>query len=286
MNSLLDDFPAPKRVLPIIFIVETSSEMQGAMIGAVNIAISETLPMFLDFEQENNVDVKINVLSYSTGAKWMYGEMINASDFEYRDLIANGNVEMGAAFEALDEALSCGIIGDPFAIYLPYFILFSANSPTDDYKTALNKLKSNRFSRGQKVAIAIGNNADKNILKEFTGNMEAVLDSHQADLLRKIFRLREYHIEGSVKDDIDDDLIPKAKFLKPITKESDNTYEYIVLTMNAGKDELDEYKKTLEADLDVFEESGYALKKTVAIQNQIVIILQKEIKENNTDHWD
>lgn len=281
--SLLDCVKVPRKVLPIIFIVETSSEMQGAMIGAVNIFLSETLPMFLDFEQENNVDVKINVLSYSTGAKWMYGEMINASDFEYRDLIANGNVEMGAAFEALDEALSCGIIGDPFAIYLPYFILFSANSPTDDYKTALNKLKSNRFSRGQKVAIVIGNNADKNILNEFTRNMEFVLELHWAALLinnKEIFLLGEYHNDDDFIDACTNDFV-EYYFDK---KETFHTYEYKVLTMNAGKDELDEYKKTLELDLDVFEESGYALKKTVAIQNQIVIILQKEIKENNTDH--
>ncbi len=46
MNSLLDDFPVPKRVLPIIFIVETSGGMSGERIDAVNKAIKSALPVF------------------------------------------------------------------------------------------------------------------------------------------------------------------------------------------------------------------------------------------------
>ena len=277
--SLVDCEEVPRKVCPIIFIVETSSAMHDSMIGAINLFIRENLSMLNYFGQRNNVNVKFNVLSFSTGAKWMYGKMISVSDFKYQDLIAGGNVELGAAFDALDEALSCDMLGDFLAISSPYYILFSANFPTDDYQTALSKLKANIRFIGVKSAIAIGNNADKNILVAFTGNLEAVIDSSEVDSLSFIFSC----INDEFLDYYLDDFF-ESNFEKKV---SNNIYEYKVLIMNTGQDELEEDKKKLEADLDVFEETEYALKKTIAIKNQIVVILQKEINEIfNDDHWD
>ena len=71
--------------------------------------------------------------------------------------------------------------------YAPAIILMSDGEPTDNYKRGLQKLKENNwFKSAIKVAIAIGNEANKDVLAEFTGNKECVLTVHNKEQLEKI----------------------------------------------------------------------------------------------------
>ena len=45
------------------------------------------------------------------------------------------------------------------------------------------------FKNAIKIAIAIGDDADKDVLKEFTGSMEAVLTVHNIEALKAMIRL-------------------------------------------------------------------------------------------------
>ena len=54
---------------------------------------------------------------------------------------------------------------------------------------ALEKLKGNQwFKVACKIAIAIGDDADKNVLADFTGNMESVITVHDVDSLKKMIK--------------------------------------------------------------------------------------------------
>jgi uncharacterized protein YegL len=65
----------------------------------------------------------------------------------------------------------------------------SDGEPTDDWQSGLHLLKQNNwYKAGVKVAIAIGDDANKNVLKEFTGTSEAVLDVHNAAMLKKMIK--------------------------------------------------------------------------------------------------
>jgi hypothetical protein len=46
--------------------------------------------------------------------------------------------------------------------------------------------QNNYFKLAIKVAVAIGDSANKDVLKEFTGSMEAVLETHNAMDLKEI----------------------------------------------------------------------------------------------------
>lgn len=74
--------------------------------------------------------------------------------------------------------------------FAPAIILLSDGGPTDDFNSGLAKLKSNNwFKAAIKIAIAIGDDADKDVLKEFTGSIEAVFTVHNIDALKQVIRV-------------------------------------------------------------------------------------------------
>jgi uncharacterized protein YegL len=77
--------------------------------------------------------------------------------------------------------------------FAPAIFLLSDGDPTDDWQHYLDELKQNNwFKAAVKVAVAIGEDANtdenKNVLKEFTGTMEAVLETHNAAMLKKMIK--------------------------------------------------------------------------------------------------
>jgi uncharacterized protein YegL len=77
----------------------------------------------------------------------------------------------------------------PSASVAPAIILMSDGEPTDDYKKGLSELQENKWYKyAIKVAVAIGEDANIDVLKEFTGNIEAVTAVHTPEALRKWIR--------------------------------------------------------------------------------------------------
>ena len=74
--------------------------------------------------------------------------------------------------------------------YAPAIILLSDGGPTDDFQGGLKVLKENSwFKNAIKVAIAIGDDADEDVLKDFTGSSEAVIKVHNIDALKTMIRV-------------------------------------------------------------------------------------------------
>ena len=71
----------------------------------------------------------------------------------------------------------------------PAIFLLSDGEPTDEYASELSKLKENNwFKKAIKVAVAIGEDANRDVLAGFTGNKEAVLTVHTPEALTKMIR--------------------------------------------------------------------------------------------------
>ena len=67
--------------------------------------------------------------------------------------------------------------------------LLSDGQPTDDYKKSMEKLKKLPwFRKAVKIAISIGQDADDEVLIEFTGNKELVLQANNATALAKMIK--------------------------------------------------------------------------------------------------
>lgn len=179
----------PRRTLVLFFVVDTSGSMDGEKIGQLNVAVQEVIPMISRLSSNNaDAQIKIAALEFSSQAEWMYDMPIEAEQFQWRDLEAQTLTNLGAACDELNKKLSTkGFMNEAAGSFAPAIILMSDGEPTGEYKRNLEKLKENNwFKASIKVAIAIGDDANKDVLAEFAGHKECVLTVHNKEQLEKI----------------------------------------------------------------------------------------------------
>lgn len=187
--SLYDDVvEVPRRTMVLFFLVDTSGSMYGTKIGTVNTAIEEIIPELKDLSENNaDAEIKIATLAFSTGAKWINSQPISAENFKWDHLETMGSTDLGEACKQLNEKLSKNaFMSEATGSFAPAIFLLSDGDPTDNYKYGLDKLKENNwYKKAIKVAIAIGDDVNKDVLEEFTGNKEAVITVHTPEILKK-----------------------------------------------------------------------------------------------------
>ena len=178
-----------KRQMVLFFVIDTSGSMQGAKIGAVNTAIREVLPELKD-AGGSDVDLKVACLTFSSGCQWMYPTPIASESFQWNQVEADGVTDLGEACRELSEKLSKNeFLKAPSGSVAPAIFLMSDGEPTDDFESGLAQLKQNNwFKYAIKVAVAIGDDANKDVLAKFTGNIESVITVHTPEALKKWIR--------------------------------------------------------------------------------------------------
>lgn len=189
--SLLDTVEIPRRTMVLFFLVDTSGSMMGSKIGAVNSAIEEILPEISLISEENaDAKIKVAVLQFSTGSKWLYEKPLDAGDIKWTYLQSDGVTDFGDALNNLNGKLSRNeFMEGATGSFAPAIFLMSDGEPTDEYEKELNELRKNKwFEKAIKVAVAIGDDANCDVLKEFTGNIETVLKVHTPEALKKMIR--------------------------------------------------------------------------------------------------
>lgn len=191
--SLLDDaVSVPRRTMTLFFLIDTSGSMAGNKIGAVNDAIVNVLPMLEDISASNpDAEIKVAALEFSNGTKWLYNEPKSVEDFKWIDVQAGGLTSLGEACVELNSKLSrSGYMKSASGSYAPAIILLSDGGPTDNFDGGLQTLQGNNwFKNSIRIAIAIGDDADLNVLSRFTGNSEAVIKVQNIDALKQIIRI-------------------------------------------------------------------------------------------------
>jgi uncharacterized protein YegL len=192
MASLTEKVEIFRRTMILFFVIDTSGSMDGSKIGAVNTAIEEVIPAIREVSEENaDAQIKIAVLEFSSGARWITANgPVETEQFRWNYLDAAGVTDFGAACKALNEKLSTkAFMQEATGSYAPAIFLLSDGEPTDNWSRELAALKQNNwFKAAVKVAIAIGDEANKDVLKEFTGTMEAVLESRSVATLKKMIK--------------------------------------------------------------------------------------------------
>jgi len=190
--SLTDVVEIPRRTMVLFFVVDTSGSMIGSKIGAVNTAIEEVLPLIKDVSDENaDAEIKVAALEFSNGARWITSNgPMELGQFHWNGLKADGYTDFGKACKALNEKLSTkAFMKEATGSFAPAIFLLSDGEPTDNWQGELAKLKQNKwFKAAVKVAVAIGDDANKDVLKEFTGTIEAVVEVHNAANLKKMIK--------------------------------------------------------------------------------------------------
>ena len=176
------------RPIHFFWVVDCSGSMYGEKIGIVNNTIQECIPEMRNSADNNpNAQLLIRALQFSSGASWITTSPVPVETYSWEDMEANGLTELGKACDLLAAQLS--IPPMPARALPPVIVLLSDGQPTDDYKKSLDKLKGMPwFRKAVKIAISIGQDADDDVLIEFTGNKELVLQANNATALAKMIK--------------------------------------------------------------------------------------------------
>jgi uncharacterized protein YegL len=161
------------RPLHFIWIADCSGSMAiDGKIQSLNNAIRETLPHMQTVADENpNAEVLVRALKFSSGAQWHVSQPTPVADFKWIDLQPNGVTDLGRALNMLAEQMRIPPMSD--RALPPVLVLISDGCPTDDYQAGLQALLNEPWGKkAVRIAIAIGEDADTEVLQKFIGHPE------------------------------------------------------------------------------------------------------------------
>jgi len=139
-------------------------------IQALNTAIREAIPHMQKVADENpNAEVLVRAAKFSNGAQWHLSQATKVLDFKWEDLTADGVTDMGKALKMVAEQLK--IL--PERGLPPVLVLISDGQPTDDFDGGLKEILNQPWGKkAVRIAIAIGEDADLDVLQKFINNPE------------------------------------------------------------------------------------------------------------------
>jgi len=146
--------------------------MQGDKIRQLNFAISETLPAMQDVARENpNAEVLVRAVTFASGAQWHVSTPTPVATFRWSDVHAGGVTDMGKALRLVAEQLRVPPMSE--RALPPVLVLVSDGQATDDFSSGLRALLAERWgAKAVRLAIAIGRDADLDMLSRFIGSTE------------------------------------------------------------------------------------------------------------------
>ena len=161
------------RPLHFVWIADSSGSMEtDGKIQALNYAIRNAIPDMRKVADENpNADVLVRAIKFSSGAQWHVSQPTSVADFEWTDLSAEGVTDMGKALSMVADQLKIPPMTE--RALPPVLVLISDGQPTDDFESGLDALMEQAWGKkAVRIAIAIGEDADHDVLQKFIGHPE------------------------------------------------------------------------------------------------------------------
>ena len=177
------------RPLPVVILADVSGSMSiEGKIDALNAAIQEMISSFAELNSER-IDVHVAVITFGGESASIHAPFESAEGFDWQPMAASGKTPLGQAL-----GLANTLVNDreivPSRSYRPTLVLVSDGQPNDAWTGPLEVLLgSERGSVADRFAIAVGGDADFDVLRCFVGTDKGhVLQAHEARDVRKIFR--------------------------------------------------------------------------------------------------
>ena len=186
------------RPLPVFLLTDTSGSMHGEKIQCVNNALREMIPAFSDLNNPKGV-IKISLITFGKEVEVIY-QMKDTKDIQLNELTAYGKTPMGAGLEKTVELIEDKSIVPENSFYST-IVLISDGLPTD---CPIEFLRQNDFSnwkplqkifnsectkKSQRLALAIGDDANINLLKAFVGDPNIpIIEANETRTITKFFK--------------------------------------------------------------------------------------------------
>ena len=173
--------------LPVIFLLDVSGSMNGSKIANLNQAVEEMLQSF-SAENMMETEIRVSVITFGSQVK-LHLPLTKADEIKWTQLAADGCTPLGTALRMAKD-----MIEDkdqiPSRAYRPAVILVSDGQPNDDWEHPLeNFISSGRSSKCDRMALAIGRDADEGVLGKFVaGTTNPLFHAENAAKLKDFFK--------------------------------------------------------------------------------------------------
>lgn len=173
--------------LPVVLLLDASTSMMGNKIDNLNQAVQEMIETFAE-EEKMETEIIVSVIKFGIDVELLL-PYTKASEVKWESLEANGWTPMGEALRMAKAMIEDKDV-TPSRAYRPTIVLVSDGQPTDDWEAPLDAfVNSGRSSKCDRMAMAIGKDADEGVLKRFiTGTKNDLFYAENASQLREFFQ--------------------------------------------------------------------------------------------------
>lgn len=173
--------------LPVVLLLDVSSSMSGDKIENLNKAVEDMLDTFAQ-EEKMETEILVSVITFGNEVE-LYVPYTKASQVKWQGLQANGMTPMGTALK-MAKAMIEDKETTPSRAYRPTIVLVSDGQPNDSWERSLEDfISQGRSSKCDRMAMAIGRDADENVLKRFTeGTPHDLFYAENAGQLHEFFQ--------------------------------------------------------------------------------------------------
>lgn len=160
----------PKSI-PVVLALDTSSSMRGEPIEKLNQAVESMIKEFKKAETMETF-IKVSIITFGNNGVQLHTSLTEVSNIEFQSLSVGGSTPMGTALEMTKSMLEDKSIFKG-RDYRPVIILLSDGAPNHGWRGPLENFISNgRSSKCDRIAVAIGAGADKEVLNKFISGCE------------------------------------------------------------------------------------------------------------------
>ena len=178
--------PVAKK-LPVVLLLDVSGSMGGDKINTLYDCVVDMIESFVNQKMKETI-IDVAIITFGAEVKLHYPcsekqPYVPVSDLQNQGISrfrADGMTPMGTALSMAKDMIEDKAL-TPSKIYRPAVLLLSDGQPNDSWREPLDEfIKSGRSAKCQRFAIPIGNDADKSVLREFTGDDNSIFFAENA----------------------------------------------------------------------------------------------------------
>ena len=174
--------------LPVLLLLDVSGSMSGPKIDALNKSVRILLQDCMDAQNLGECEIQLSIVTFGEKVQRLF-PFTRVADVNFTDLTARGGTPLGTAFK-----MAKAIIDDtdetPRRAYRPLVVLVSDGRPGDKWDTPLEDfIATGRSAKCDRMALAIGNDADESVLGRFIeGTSNPLFKAHSVRDIKNFFK--------------------------------------------------------------------------------------------------